>query len=389
VTKGGAPGTRDHDARWERYDFTSLHDFVETVRQNAPVLQDMQEAFDEAQNGRYRWPSSSDMIPKLMRDLGKNYTKTLAEAFDVYDAGWPEGVERVASFDAELQRAVVNAVQRNVLVLGQSGFEVDTPEFLRGVPDHMQNIRFGQKRTRSARITVDLQVRCDACGRRGHDQEPTPGDRLLARGAALFQTWQALQRAGLRPTLEGFTYSRADLAPPHHYEWDPSHPWRTITIPLAQPGRNVSPGKALFAMAHASFIRRMEFAFHDMLNWAEVQGGVKEVAYISEQHREGTRYAGLVPIIGQVRLAMDMYRHGGYELGDLYIPPVHGKHRSHETAENVKVELELDRHSVSKEEFEQGRIVEEVLRGPDGGLENEPSILWALSAIQRAGVRIK
>ena len=305
----------------EIYVFDSIYSFFELLRSRDILWSD-----NPYRNtiGLYEWlrhdlgtGSKSDLVPHLFRDVGTkwasnvnirqvqgqiNHVPTYSEALKMALSGWRDGVKRVRDFEIQIMRQFSRVIQKPHFEMGIVGDEVSVPEYLAGLPEHMVAFPIGDQRHNSPKICVDLTIRCDACGLRAHDAEPTPTEWTLLRGATVSLLIKLLVNAGLRPRLVGGSVAwnpkvdRYIPLLPWHGEFAKGRsgkniymgfghiaemmnrgyrdqnvtaerePWlRTVIWELYQPGGTLDLSQLVFATAHDSFMRKLEFRFQELL----------------------------------------------------------------------------------------------------------------------------
>lgn len=186
--------------------------------------------------------------------------------------GWAEGRHRLSEFEAALEQQWNNQVDSNMFVQDLHGFEVDVPTFLTGAPEHMVAFEKRQSKARAVKVVVDLNVRCDACGRRQHDAQPTDPNWVLLRGAAITMLVKLLVRANYTPKLIGrITSLYHDVSQYNSKEWWPANTkrefLRTIEFPIHDYGDTFDIDRINFCVSHESLVRRLEWRVHEILNY--------------------------------------------------------------------------------------------------------------------------
>lgn len=239
--------------------FKSLYDLVDEVdRSRVPG--------SGALDGYNGYLCSEDTISPGLNLF--NRAKTVSEAVELARYGWKEGRERLAPFEAALERELRKEVRTNRFVQDLAGFEVDVPTFLTGQPEHMLAFQEGQTRAKAIEVVVDINVRCDACGSRQHDAEPTDPQWLLVRGAAVTMLMKLLIRAGYKPTLRLRTtsvYYPVGEYPGKQHGIDEAF-LRTIDMVVHGPGDVFDVDRINFVLSHDSMIRRLEWRIHEVMN---------------------------------------------------------------------------------------------------------------------------
>lgn len=224
----------------------------------------------------------NDQPEKGVIDPEFNRVRTMEQALALLERGWPEGRERLMQAVQEFQERFTREVQRSTWQYDIIGSEVDVDAYLRGDLEYMLEYRPGQDSARAVSITVDTNVRCSACGRRGHDAEPTAPQWLLFRGLAVAMLIEQLLRAGYRVTLRTVThtlYLRGSF--PFHRRSQPKAPdwesWapgsgsnidllRTVVTDVIAPGDTVDMDAVVVALAHEAPARRFDFLVHEVYN---------------------------------------------------------------------------------------------------------------------------
>lgn len=356
-------------------------------------------------------------------DPNFNRVRTVEKALELVRRGWGEGRERLAEQMYEFDQTFRREVLRPTWSASHTGQEVDVPSYLHGEPEHMVEYSRGQTNTKAISITVDINVRCSACGRRAHDAAPTPPHWLLFRGMAVAMLVQQLSRAGYAVTLRCITHThystRARLlgwpfqdkgGDPNKprgewMQWEAfpggwsSQPWtstgsvtsldssfiRTVVVDILGPGMPMDLDDIIFALAHEGIIRKLEFGLHEVLNTqapmgAELSSGTGYDYNNYGRPRDSTPCrvgdlplgaAHLLPLVSTVDTT-----------ADIYLP-------SAPVVEDLAKELPRESNGWGPTEF----IAE--LYGPNFAYSPKPfdtlpsSAVWAFDALKSVGVRFE
>ena len=224
--------------------------------------------------------------PKLISDYSIRQVRNVFNSVDNFDnamylakKGWRDGVRRVADWEAEISKNFSREIDVPSFFPSLTGGDVDVDAYLRGEPENMVDSLPNPVVTRSPRLFVDLNLRCDACSRRGHDANPTPPDWTLVRGAAISLLTKLFIRYNMRPEIVVGTsaiYSEGDYRVQKaegNFAVSTISPKKRVTlITLYKPGEIFDLDKIVFCLAHDSFIRKLQFRFEEIMNIAELEG---------------------------------------------------------------------------------------------------------------------
>lgn len=259
----------------------ALLDFLPKVRPPEEIVHvrsvhDLATFIRKTPQPNLKYLASEDSIEYTNRENKRetpfNRAKNTNAAAELALYGWREGRERLASYRVEMERELRDRITAPRFVQDLSGFEVDVPTFLTGQPEHMLSYQEGQTNARTVDVVVDINVRCNACGRRQHDQDPTDPTWVLLRGAAITMLMKALTLAGYKPRLTARTTTVYEV-PSASQRWPNPQKvglqhglLRTVNIPIHEPGAPLDIDRINFVLSHESMIRRLEWRLHEFLN---------------------------------------------------------------------------------------------------------------------------
>lgn len=353
-------------------------------------------------------------------DASMNRTTSVEEGYQLLRYGWPEGRERISNAMAEFDRQFRREVERAKWLPNTAGSDVDIAAYVTGDPEHMIDYRPGQDKAKAVTVTVDTNVRCDACGSRPHDAEPTPPDWLLHRGVAAVMLVRQLLRAGYQVTLRTVTHSlypnlnyphtaglsvekleerhllplnpkfvrENELAAEH---WPLSGFMRTVAVDVLTPGRAVDLDNAIFALAHEDYIRRFDFLVHEVMNhkmgWTNHhQNKESSMTKLSAYDRSNSpSVVGELPLSCGFKLAAISVLSEEISASDIYLP-------SSAVATDIDEWTALERHSQEGNREKAAAWWREYL-GSGAAIEaadfsnTETSVLWTIKALEGLGVR--
>lgn len=267
----------------EVWHFRGMGEFIEFL-ENHPLTPELKAmrgypSLASNQNLRQLYEVSIDQwgYERPSTKLKFNVAESYDDAVRLAKKGWPEGRKRVADWEAEILKAFSRQVDLPHFGFDLAGNQVDVPSYLAGLPEHMVTFSVQDTVHRAPRICVDINIRCDACGRRAHDASPTPTEWTLIRGAAVSILLKLLLRYGYRPELVVGTVAHypADRMPTRKSDGARrkfSQKARTTLVTVHSPGDLFDFDAVVFALAHDSFVRKLQFRFEELCNFAETEG---------------------------------------------------------------------------------------------------------------------
>lgn len=190
------------------------------------------------------WKYVSQPIPKHALysasedgDQSFRHTKSYAEAMQLAEFGWPEGLDRikpmVARFDSRIGRAM-KSHQPEYDVVGECP---DVGAFLAGEPEHM--IRFEDKESDRRIVKIVFNATCSSA---------VSKDVIMRRGATACALVDALESSGIRAEIE-VIFSVVGGSTIEHVT--------KVMMKLADEPLNMD--RMAFGLAHPSFLRRLLF----------------------------------------------------------------------------------------------------------------------------------
>lgn len=179
-----------------------------------------------------------------------NLPPTVDAAIHLARYGWPAGVARVLDRLGQLSSLARMEVDAPSYIHAIAGDEVDVPAFLSGIPESMISYDITEKFDRHVRIVVDVSCRCEQCGRRYHDYEPTPPEHAMVRGAIVAMLVRLLEREKWFITLDVVSVTIHGLSRPDAIR-------RTQIVTVYQPGEVFDFDRIVFALANDGMMRRL------------------------------------------------------------------------------------------------------------------------------------
>lgn len=201
----------------------------------------------------------------MRRNLHFNMCHSFADAMKLAEYGWPEGRDRVAQKEAEIRNIMRDMIEAPSFFHDHIGEEVDVAEYLQGTPEHMIGYDVTQTRHKFLRITVDVNCRCDACGRRAHDAKPNPPEWAMIRGAVVSLLVQALLRYGFQVEVVvgavAFHAARDNWALANRRDSRQLGTGykHTTLVTIHRPGWLFDFDRIVFCTAHEGFTRKLLF----------------------------------------------------------------------------------------------------------------------------------
>lgn len=285
-------------------DFTDLLDFVSESERPDSLA------------GQYRgYLPSKDTIAHEAKVFNRADTVSSTIALGRY--GWKDGRDRLSEYEAILEEEFRKHVKSDEFRQDLHGFEVDVPTFLTGQPEHMLSYQEGQKNAKAIDIVVDINVRCDACGRRQHDAAPTDPNWVMVRGAAITMLIKVLIRAGYKPTLKARTTTLYQRMTGSSWPQVKNQFIRTVDVLVHGPGEIMDVDKVNFILSHESMIRRLEWRVHEVLN-ADLSGLPRSNSDVAISGRGSMQPVGTMELYGS-HLTEYM---SSLPIGEVYIPSI-------------------------------------------------------------------
>lgn len=317
----------------------SYQDYIrnEAVARNNRVRDELNKLYASGKGQKSNRDAAS--LKVLWQNQGVfNSTKTFQETLDLARWGWPEGVRRVLEAEGKAQELFRNQVQHMNISHNLMGGAVDVPAYIQGKPYHMLGRRRNPSRLRAPHIFIDINQRCDKCGRRAHDASPTPHAWVLARGVAVSMLVQMLTRAGFRPTVNvgttAFFYKGQVFRKGHTTHKGPG--WkipqtvkRSVITTIHNPGDTFDINKLVFATAHLDMVQRLDFRIQEIEN-AKMCGFAAYTATDSGAAQGiddeiSPHSAGFLPRVGGVanRILIPAVQQAGFDGIDVFVPNYH------------------------------------------------------------------
>lgn len=324
--------------------------FYSVQRFLAEDVKRMEDMYSE----RNRRMLANDRIGNQSGAPATNQARDVQHFAEMLRSGWPKGRERLANealnFHRQYQHIVAAPTWERELV----GEEVDVPAFLAGMPEHMIGYHMSQALRKAINVTVEVGVRCSACGIRSHDVAPTNPTALMVRGLMAAMMVQQLARAGHAVTLRTISYSNTPYDPGAGYRrsnvpngwlhltdlaknirelsdrpvnFDTSNNvWfqRTVVVDVLTPGEPMNLDNVMLALAHEGWQRQFDFAVSEyygnlppFTNATTLQEAVNN---LSPYDRSNHFAAGWAPVWQSWRMklvsAVDTR-------ADIFIPAIH------------------------------------------------------------------
>ena len=175
-------------------------------------------------------------------------TRSLEEAVELAQWGWPEGVEKIKAIAEaiEIDPALLKSAIKIESYFDVAGDEPDIDRYLQGVPENMVTYPSVQQ---SHGKVLDLVVNA---GQHAHVDKQL----IENRGAAVLAAVEALRTHGysigvfvVEQCRASYGYESAAI----RYE-----------IPVLEPGQSVNVDTLAFSIMHPSFLRRLLFAANEI-----------------------------------------------------------------------------------------------------------------------------
>jgi len=243
---------------------------------------------------------------------GENGCKTYAEALQLADTGWIEGLEQVRDVSDQIARLACHAMAEQY-PMDIAGDILDVGAFCSGDPDHWMTFEEDPRMrtgTRIVRIKVACSANCDV-----------QGEEITIRGAAVCALIDALETQGVRCELVAQVNSAGAYTGgnPKKGHW--------LEMIVKRASEHLNREACAFIFANPSFFRRLIFRATELLpkKWRGHMG-----AY------SGSGYGHTI----------DPYANGTTEKDcDVWIPPAEPHHR---LCKNQDSALEWVKETVNK-----------------------------------------
>lgn len=170
-------------------------------------------------------------------------TKTFAEAMDLARKGWPEGLAKVKAMAEQIWRVVGQEVKKLEFNYEVAGDDVDVGRFLTGEPENMMEYieEPSVGRGKIVHIYVNTVASC------GISQET-----MYNRGAAVLALVDALEKLGFSCCVQTIDAISE--------RWSGDKNILRYNVTLREAGEALDMDRLAFALAHASWLRRLIFS---------------------------------------------------------------------------------------------------------------------------------
>lgn len=189
----------------------------------------------ESREARWQWQD------KDATHLSLSGIKTVGEALAMFDRGWPEQAQKMASLEDQLFAQLSSGVERiDPVNVECDGHALDIAAYCANQPEHW--VKFEQSLIEGASNKI-LRVAVNI-GASGHVSQET----IIARGTIASSLIDALEYRGYRVEL---WITKAT-------SWDANlFSWKMLAKPAEQP---LDLSRVLFMTAHPAMLRRLHFA---------------------------------------------------------------------------------------------------------------------------------
>jgi hypothetical protein len=176
-------------------------------------------------------------------DSGFCGTKTFAEAMDLARKGWPEGLAAVKAMAEQIWRVVGQEVKKLEFNYEVAGDDVDVGRFLTGEPENM--LEYIEEPSVGRGKIVHIYVNTVAsCG--------ISKETMYYRGAAVLALVDALEKLGFSCCVQTIDAISE--------RWTGDKNVLRYNVTLREAGEALDMDRLAFALAHASWLRRLIFS---------------------------------------------------------------------------------------------------------------------------------
>ncbi len=173
-------------------------------------------------------------------------TKTLPEAIDLLETGWPEGIDKIEKLAAKLDEEIIKILHVPEVSYDVTGDQLDVGRYVAGEPEDFMTMTPAEIEDTPKILHLVVNV-CASAG--------ISGDTLIRKGAAVVSLVDALEKHGKRLTVDVVASSSLR----GRFGYGSSTRDAIVRIRVKESWDPVNLANLVYTLAHPSTLRRLMF----------------------------------------------------------------------------------------------------------------------------------